>query len=85
MPLAAAVPKAQTLPPSPEGVSLLARLPAVLPLSSATLSASATATGRSLTLVTLMATVSLSVNGTPEASVDSTVRVSAPLKFRLPK
>ena len=57
---------AQTLPPSPDGVSLPARLPETLP-SSATVMLSFAATGRSSTAVTL--TVTVAVETSPSASV----------------
>jgi hypothetical protein len=57
----------QTLPPSPDGVSLPARLPLVVPLSSATVRLSAAAAGASSTGVTLMLTVAVLVS--PSVSV----------------
>ena len=67
VPLVAAVARLQTLPPSPEGVSLEARL-AVNGVSSVTpTGVSATATGRSLTAPTLRVTVAVEV--LPSASV----------------
>ena len=75
--------------PSPRPVSLANRLALVKVTGAASsriaAGVSATAKGVSLTAATLMATVSLSVKGVPAASVDSTVRVSAPLKSRLPR
>ena len=46
---------------------------------------SLTASGASLTGVTLSVTLSVSDSGTPALSVDTTINVSVPLKFRLPR
>ena len=76
MPCAAPVVSDQVLPPSPEAVSLVARLPAMV-VSSLPLNVSAAATGTSLTGVTFNVTVAVDVE--PSASVMVYEKLSGPL------
>ena len=60
VPLDAGVASVQTLPPSPDGVSLPLKLP-LIGVSSVAAMVSATATGTSFTAATLMVTVAVEV------------------------
>ena len=64
--------------------SVPTRLTAMLVVSSVPVDVLATAMGASLTVPTLIVMTSVSDKGTPSLSVDNTVKVSIPLKFRLP-